>query len=104
MLSEKEKSERRDFIRRMIGKTSGSFIIEPPFYCDYKYNIEIGENFYSNHNLIILDGASVCFGNNVFIGPNCSFYTAGHPLDIEQRNKGLEYAHPIIIGNNTTII
>ena len=71
--------------------------------CDYGYNIEIGENFYSNHNLIILDANKVKFGNNVFIAPNCGFYTAGHPLDYEIRNKGLEYAKPITVGNNVWI-
>ncbi len=71
--------------------------------CDYGYNIEIGENFYANHNLIILDGSKVQFGDNVFIAPNCSFYTAGHPLDAERRNKGLEYAKPIKVGNNVWI-
>ena len=50
--------------------------------------------------MVILDGNKVTFGDNVFIGPNCAFYTAGHPLDAETRNKGLEYAKPIKIGNN----
>ncbi|WP_455543057.1 sugar O-acetyltransferase [Intestinibacter sp.] len=59
-----------------------------------------GENFYSNHNLVILDGAKVIFGDNVFIGPNCGFYTAGHPIDFDRRNQGLEYAYPITVGNN----
>ena len=54
-------------------------------------------------NCIILDEAKVTFGDNVFIAPNCGFYTAGHPLDVEQRNKGLEYAYPITIGNNVWI-
>ena len=74
--------------------------IEQPFLCDYGYNIEMGENFYSNHNLVILDANKVVFGDNVFIGPNCGFYTAGHPLDAETRNKGLEYAKPIRVGND----
>jgi acetyltransferase-like isoleucine patch superfamily enzyme len=76
------------------------FHIEQPFYCDYGYNIEIGENFYTNHNVVILDCAKVTFGDNVFVAPNCGFYTAGHPLDAETRNKGLENAKPITIGNN----
>ena len=71
--------------------------------CDYGYNIEIGENFYANHNLIILDGNKVKFGDNVFIAPNCGFYTAGHPLDAKRRNEGLEYAKPIEVGNNVWI-
>jgi galactoside O-acetyltransferase len=90
-------------MKKIIGKTKGRFLIEQPFWCDYGYNVEIGENFYANHNCIILDGAKVTFGDNVFIAPNCGFYTAGHPLDSEQRNKGLEYAYPIIIGSNVWI-
>lgn len=78
-------------------------MIEQPFYCDYGYNIEIGENFYSNVNCVILDGAKVTFGDNVFVAPNCGFYTAGHALDAEQRILGLEYAYPITIGNNVWI-
>ena len=90
-------------IKALFGKTGDNFTIEPVFYCDYGYNIEIGENFYSNHNLVILDGAKVTFGDNVFIAPGCGFYTAGHPLDAERRNKGLEFAKPINVGNNVWI-
>ena len=84
----------------MLGKTGDKFLIEPNFFCDYGFNIEIGENFYSNHNLVILDPAKVTFGDNVFIGPNCGFYTAEHPINSIERNKGLEYAKPITVGNN----
>ena len=95
--------ERSRIIRLLLGKTCKNFLIEQPFYCDYGYNIEIGENFYMNVNCVILDGAKVTFGNNVFIAPNCGFYTAGHPLDVKQRNEGLEYAYPITIGHNVWI-
>ena len=77
--------------------------IEQPFLCDYGYNIEMGENFYSNHNLVILDTTTVKFGDNVMLGPNCGLYTAGHPENVEIRNSGLEYAKPITIGNNVWI-
>ena len=56
-----------------------------------------------NAGCVILDGARVTFGDNVFIAPHCGFYTAGHPLDIEQRNQGLEYAYPITVGDNVWI-
>lgn len=95
--------ERTEVMRQILGKTGNQFLIEQPFICDYGYNIEIGENFYSNHNLVILDANKVEFGDNVFIAPNCGFYTAGHPLDYETRNKGLEYAKPIKVGNNVWI-
>ena len=94
---------RREILRKLLGKTGKEFLIEQPFYCDYGYNIEIGENFYSNVNCVILDGAKVKFGDNVFVAPNCGFYTAGHPLDVKQRTVGLEYAKPITIGNNVWI-
>ena len=96
-------NEQTDLIRKLLGKTGKSFTITAPFWCDYGFNIEIGENFYTNHNCVILDGAKVTFGDNVFIAPNCGFHTAGHPLDAEQRNQGLEYAYPITIGNNVWI-
>lgn len=95
--------QREDMIRRLFGKTGKSFLVEQPFYCDYGYNIEVGENFYTNMNCVILDGAKVKFGDNVFIAPHCGFYTAGHPLDVFQRNSGLEYARPITVGNNVWI-
>ena len=97
------KAARATLIKKIVGRTKGPFLIEQPFWCDYGYNIEIGENFFANHNCIILDGAKVTFGDNVFIAPNCGFYTAGHPLDSEQRNQGLEYAYPITVGNNVWI-
>ena len=96
-------SERKNILSEIIGKTGEKYWIEPNFFCDYGYNIEIGENFYMNHNCVILDPAKVTFGDNVFIGPNCGFYTAGHPLDFEIRNKGLEFAKPIKVGNNVWI-
>lgn len=95
--------EQANIIKKLFGKTKNNFCVTAPFWCDYGFNIEIGENFYVNHGCIILDGAKVIFGDNVFIAPNCGFHTAGHPLDVEQRNQGLEYAYPIIIGDNVWI-
>jgi len=94
---------RNGLIKRLLDKIGNSFIIEPPFRCDYGYNIEIGENFYSNYNLIILDCAKVLIGDNIMIGPNVSIYTAGHPVHYEIRNQGYEYAFPVSIGNNVWI-
>ena len=90
-------------MKKLLGKTKGSFCVLAPFWCDYGYNIEIGENFFANHNTVILDGGKVTFGDNVFIAPNCGFYTAGHPIDFERRNQGLEYAYPITVGDNVWI-
>ncbi len=96
-------AKRQIILKSLLGRTENNFLIESPFHCDYGYNIEIGENFYSNVNLVILDGAKVTIGSNVFIAPNVGLYTAGHPMDVERRNQGLEYAWPIIIGDNVWI-
>lgn len=96
-------AEREKLLRSIIGKTPQRFCVEQSFWCDYGYNITLGENFYSNHNLVILDGAPVTFGENVFIAPNCCFSTAGHPVEVDLRNKGLEYARPVKVGNNVWI-
>lgn len=98
-----ETEKQAEIIRKLLGKTKENFCITAPFWCDYGYNIEIGENFYSNHNMIILDGGKVTFGDNVFIAPNCGFHTAGHPIDYERRNQGLEYAYSITVGDNVWI-
>ncbi|MBR1883963.1 MAG: sugar O-acetyltransferase [Clostridia bacterium] len=95
-----EKGE--EIIRKLFGKVGSNFMIMPNFYCDYGYNIEIGDNFYSNHNLVILDANKVKIGNNVQIGPNCGIYTSGHPLDKELR-KSVEFAKDITIGNDVWI-
>lgn len=99
-----DESERRVVkLRELLGALGQQAEIEPPFYCDYGYNISIGDNFYANFNCIILDCAKVIIGNNVFLGPNVQIYTATHPLAVEERNKGLEAAKPIIIEDSAWI-
>lgn len=78
----------------------GYCVFTPPFWCDYGFNVKVGKNFYSNHNLVILDCTEVTFGDNVFVGPNCGFYTAIHPIDAHQRNTGIELAKPIKVGSD----
>ena len=102
-LSPDKVEEKTALIKEIFGKTGKNLVVEPNFYCDYGYNIECGENFYSNHNLVILDCAKVKFGDNVFIAPNCGFYAALHPLNAELRVSGGEFALPITVGNNVWI-
>ena len=90
-------------MRRLLGAVGERFTILAPFWCDYGCNITVGEDFFANHNTVILDCAKVTFGDHVFVAPNCGFYTAGHPLDAERRNQGLEYARPITVGNDVWI-
>lgn len=96
-------TKRERLLERLLAFKGENTWIEPSFFCDYGYNIILGDNFYANHNCVILDCAEVTFGDNVFIGPNCGFYTAAHPLDYKTRNSGLEYAKPIKVGSNVWI-
>lgn len=90
-------------LKNILGKIGKSFNIEKPFRCDYGNNIYIGENFYSNFNLTIIDCAKVTIGDNCMFGPNVSIFTAGHPIHAQIRNTGYEYAFPVTIGNNVWI-
>ena len=98
-----EKEKKDQLIRRILGKTNGWINIEQPFHCDYGYNIEVGENFFANYNLVILDVAKVRIGDNVQMGPNVAIYTAGHPVHPDSRNSGYEYGIDITIGDNVWI-
>lgn len=94
---------KKEILKKLFKKCKNNIIIEPNFFCDYGYNISAGENFYVNHNCVMLDCAPITFGDNVLIGPNCGFYTANHPIIAKERNKGTENAKPINIGNNVWI-
>jgi len=90
-------------LRSVIPHCGDKYHINRPFRCDYGCNITIGENFFANFNLTILDEAPVTFGDNVFIGPNVSIYTACHPIDPRERNTGVEWAEAVNIGDNVWI-
>ncbi|WP_042249828.1 sugar O-acetyltransferase [Paracoccus sp. PAMC 22219] len=90
-------------LRCLLGKAGERVTFDGHFHCDYGFNIELGEDFYANVNLVILDGAKVTIGRNCFIAPNVGIYTAGHPLDAQRRNRGLEYARPVTIGDDVWI-
>ena len=94
---------RTNLLNRLIGKVGKNFIVNQPFFCDYGSNIEVGDNVFINAYCVILDEAKVTFGNNVFVAPQCGFYTAGHPLDKDLRRRKLEYSLPITIGDDVWI-
>lgn len=89
-------------LRALFG-TANNMWLEPTFYCDYGYNIHLGKNFYANHGAVILDAAPVNIGDDVLFAPGVLVSTATHPLDPVRRNKGIETAYPITIGNNVWV-
>ena len=89
-------------VKELLGKSDGAFI-NPPFYCDYGFNIEVGKNFFANYNCTILDVAKVTIGDNCQMAPNVAIYTAGHPVHSQTRNTFYEYGISVTIGNNVWI-
>lgn len=102
-ISEDEKNVRNELFHELFGKVGNSLWVEPPFYCDYGYNINLGNNVFFNFNCCILDVMEVSIGNNVLIGPNVQIYTATHPINAKERATMLEFAKPIKIGNDVWI-
>jgi maltose O-acetyltransferase len=94
---------RISLIRKIFGKAGKNFWVEPPFYCDYGTNIEVGDDVFFNFNCVVLDVCKVKLGDRVFVAPNVQFYPATHPLDAVQRGKMWEYGKAITIGSNVWI-
>ncbi|WP_446424462.1 sugar O-acetyltransferase [Mailhella sp.] len=92
-------AERLALLRQLLGRTGERFWIGHNFWCDFGSNIVLGEDFFANHDLVILDCAPVTFGRSCFVGPQCGFYTAAHPIHAVQRSVGMQYALPITVGD-----
>ncbi len=98
-----DKKTRQKIIVELLGYIPENVNISSPFTVDYGWNIKVGKNVFINMNNYFMDGAEITFGDNVFVGPSCGFYTADHPLDAEDRRKGLEKASPIKVGDDVWI-
>lgn len=102
-------SDRADFekiselINELFGKSDETTFVNPPFYCDYGSNIEVGKNCFINYNCTILDNAKVKMGDNCLLAPNVSIYTAGHTVHPDARALGYEYGIEVTLGNNVWV-
>lgn len=94
---------REEILRKLFGKLGKNPYVEPTIFCGFGWNIEAGDNFYANNNCVFVDPGKITFGDNVFIGPSCGFYTAHHPIHPALRNKLYEYARPIKVGSDVWI-
>lgn len=90
-------------IREILGKAGENCVVEQPLFCTYGYNTTVGDNFFMNVNCKLMDSGKITIGNNVFIAPNVSIVTEEHAMDVPQRLAGLEYTHPVTIGDNVWI-
>lgn len=98
-----ETERRRAILSELLGGAGHPIEIEPPFFCDYGYNITVGGGFYANFGCVILDCAPVRIGVRVLLGPGAHIYTATHSLDPAERRAGLEYALPVSVGDDVWI-
>ena len=94
---------RKEILQKLFGSSGTGLEVEPPFFCDYGFNITLGDNVYFNVNCVVLDVTYVKIGSNVLFAPNVQIYTASHPTDWRIRAKGLENAKPITIGSDIWI-
>lgn len=92
----------KEIVKELLGKSDNAHI-NPPFYCDYGFNIEVGKNFFANYNCTILDVAKVKIGDYCQMAPNVAIYTAGHPVHPDSRNSSYEYGIEVTIGDNCWI-
>lgn len=92
----------RSILQTLLGAGGESAWLEPPFFCDYGYNILLGERVYFNFNCVVLDVCPVRIGDFTFIGPAVQIYTAMHPMDAALR-RTQEYGKPVEIGSDVWI-
>lgn len=100
---EDEAELRAEILQQLLPNSLAGLWIQPPFYCDYGYNMEIGEKVFFNFNCVVLDVTSVKIGDRTLFGPNVQIYTATHPVNFKERASGLEFAKPISIGEDVWV-
>ena len=99
---ESDETERRRILRELFGKGGDTVWMQPPFFCDYGANIELGERVFFNFNCIVLDVCRVRIGDFTLFGPAVQIYTPLHPFDAAQR-RSAEYGKPIDIGSDVWV-
>jgi len=100
---ETEVARRKELVQELFAEAGPGSYIEPPFYCDYGYNVKVGENFYCNYDCVFLDCGHITIGDHVMFGPKVSLYTASHPIDAAVRKYHHDLGIPITIGDNVWI-
>lgn len=98
-----EVERQQAILRELLAGLGNGVRVVAPFWCDYGSNIWLGDGTFLNHNTVMLDGAPIRLGRNVFVAPDCCFSTAAHPIDSGRRREGLEYALPITIEDDVWI-
>lgn len=98
-----EPSQRKAILKELLGACGEDVVFEGRIQCDYGYNIEVGEHFFANFDAVLLDVCKITIGHHCLLGPNVHIYTAGHPLNPEERQTGIEFGKPVTIGHHVWI-
>jgi maltose O-acetyltransferase len=96
-------AERHALLCERLAQVGKDAVIRPPFFCDYGYNIRLGDGVFLNFNCVILDVVEVAIGDRTQIGPAVQIYAADHPRDTETRRAGLEFGRPVKVGSDVWI-
>lgn len=96
-------TERREILLERFGAVGYGTVVRPPFFCDYGYNIRLGDGVFLNYNCVFLDVVTIAVGDRSQIGPAVQIYSADHPRDPELRRQGLEVGRPVMIGRDVWI-
>ncbi len=98
-----EEVKRKELLKELLGDMGEEIWIEPPVHMAYGTNVHIGNHFYANFNLVIVDDIDVYIGEHVMIAPNVTITPTGHPVDPELRKPGTQFSIPVRIGNDVWI-
>jgi maltose O-acetyltransferase len=99
----REDQRRRELLEELFGTVGEHAVVEPPFRCDYGFNVEAGDRFFANFDCVFLDVCPVEFGDDCMLGPAVHVYTATHPLDAATRSEGREYGKPVRVGDDVWV-
>ena len=94
---------KKELVRELFAHAGKDAYVEAPFYCDYGYNVSVGDNFFSNYDCVFLDCGRITIGDHVMLGPKVSIYTASHAIDPAVRSLGHDHGIPVTIGNHVWI-
>ena len=95
-----ETEKKQEILRQLIPNAGEGWCIKAPFVCEYGAYVSFGKNFFANCNCKLMDGGLITFGDDVLIGPDCTFVTVQHPTNPEKRRAGYQIFRPITVGNN----
>ena len=94
---------KKELVRELFAYAGKDAYVEAPFYCDYGYNVSVGDSFFSNYDCVFLDCGRITIGDHVMLGPKVSIYTANHAIDPAVRSLGHDHGIPVTIGDHVWI-